>query len=88
MKHILATLSVVALIALPGCCCKKKETPSKPPVAMKKEEGKKQHHRDMKKSCHDHDKPKKGCKSCKDKEDTSYSKHSYLELEAADEFLL
>ncbi len=86
MKRILATLSIAALIALPGCCCKKKEQPQKPAACMKKDDKKKSC--DMKKSCKDHEKPKKGCKSCKDKDDTSYSKHSFLELEAADEFLL
>lgn len=88
MLHLLAALSVVALVALPGCCCKKKEAPVKQQktTVVKKETTTKTApaKSTTKKSCHDT--PKKGCKTCKDS--SGYSKQSYLELEAADELLL
>lgn len=82
-KLTLATLSVAALLALPGCT-KKKETPLKPQTSVKKEDCCKA------KSCCKMDK----CNCCKkshkgkmcDEKKSAY--HSYLELEAADDVLL
>ncbi len=83
MKHLLASLSIVALLALPGCCCKKKDTPAKQQTSMKQD-------KNMKKCDKDKDAKKKGCKSCKDdgKKKSTYSKQSYLELEAAEDLLI
>jgi len=87
-KQLLATLSIVTLLALPGCC-KKKECSTKTEQCS------------TKKTCHEQ--PKKGCKTCKDKstkpaadktvkrsnkKEETKSRYSYLELEAADNLLL
>lgn len=87
-KQLLAALSIVALLALPGCC-KKKECSTKSEQCS------------MKKTCHEQ--PKKGCKTCKNKpmkpaqdktvkkshkKEETKSRYSYLELEAADNLLL
>ncbi len=89
-KQLLAALSIVALLALPGCC-KKKECSTKSEQCS------------MKKTCQEQ--PKKGCKTCKDKtmkpaqnktvkkshkkeEEETKLRYSYLELEAADNLLL
>lgn len=87
MKHILATLSVIALLALPGCACKK-DSCSKPKTEQcKDKKAACSKDKNMKKDSKDT--KKKGCKSCKDdKKKPAYSKQSYLELEPAEEKLV
>ena len=85
-KALLATLSVAALMALPGCCKKQdKECSSSSSMYMKKNnccEGR-SCRMDKCSSCKKHHKGKK----CKEDEGKKMS-YRFLDLEAADDVLL
>ncbi len=81
-KLSLALLSVVALLALPGCGCKKKNQPLKPEATLGSEKKK------NKKNRHDHNhESDENCKSCaktRTKKTDKKQRHAFLELEEAD----